>query len=138
MREKKLKLIHPGEILREEFLVPLQISQYRLAAGINVPLPRINEIVNERRSITADTALRLARFFGTSEQFWLNLQARYDLDAERDKLGKRLLTDVIVFSSPAREVFSESSVRSAYGRHDGRGAVVSRAATSSRAPRKVR
>jgi len=96
MREKKLKAIHPGEILREEFLKPLGISQYRLAQDISVPLPRINEIVNERRAISADTALRLSRFFGISEQFWLGLQSQYDLDIEKDKLGGRLLTDVIV------------------------------------------
>lgn len=86
--------IHPGEVLREEFLAPLGISQYRLAQSINVPPRRINEIVHGKRGISADTALRLARFFGTSEQFWMNLQSHYDLEVERERLGKRLDTEV--------------------------------------------
>jgi|SRR4051794_10602587 len=82
--------IHPGEVLLEEFLQPLGVTQYRLAKETNVPARRINEIVQRQRSVTADTALRLARFFGTSEMFWLNLQARYDLDVQREKLGAGL------------------------------------------------
>jgi antitoxin HigA-1 len=82
--------VHPGEILLEEFLRPLGVSQYRLAKEIGVPARRINEIVHGQRRISADTALRLARFFGTSERFWINLQARYDLEAEKDRLGDAL------------------------------------------------
>ena len=82
--------VHPGEILYEEFLAPLAISQCQLAKEISVPARRINEIVHGQRRITADTALRLARFFGTSERFWLNLQARYDLEVEKDRLGDTL------------------------------------------------
>jgi addiction module HigA family antidote len=91
----KLAPIHPGEILFEEFLEPLEISQYRLAKDISVPPRRINEIVHGQRAITADTALRLARYFGTSERFWLNLQIRYDLEVEKDRLGKRLEREVL-------------------------------------------
>ena len=91
--------IHPGEILMEEFLEPLGISQYRLAKDINVPPRRINEIVHGKRSITADTALRLARFFGTTERFWLNLQVRYDLEVEKDRLVDVLERDVTVFQA---------------------------------------
>ena len=97
MASRKLAPIHPGEILLEEFLEPFDLSQYRLARDISVPPRRINEIVHGTRSITADTALRLARYFGTSEQFWLNLQAHYDLEVERDRLGDRLKTEVAVF-----------------------------------------
>ena len=86
--------IHPGEILLEEFLNPLGISQYRLAKDISVPPRRINEIVHGKRAVTPDTALRLARFFGTTGQFWLNLQSRYELELERDRLGKRLQAEV--------------------------------------------
>ncbi|HET7291000.1 MAG TPA: HigA family addiction module antitoxin [Vicinamibacteria bacterium] len=89
--------IHPGEVLAEDFLKPMGLTQYRLAKGTRVPPRRINEIVHGLRSITADTALRLARFFGTSEQFWLNLQARYDLEKERDRLGRSLVRDVEVW-----------------------------------------
>jgi antitoxin HigA-1 len=89
--------VHPGEVLTEDFLKPMGITQYRLAKGTRVPPRRINEIVHGVRSITADTALRLGRFFGTSEQFWLNLQTRYDLEMERDRLGSRLLKDVEVW-----------------------------------------
>ena len=88
--------VHPGEILFEEFLKPLGVSQYRLAKDINVPPRRINEIVQGKRSISADTALRLARYFGLSERFWLNLQSRYDLEIEKDKLDKRLDDEVKV------------------------------------------
>jgi antitoxin HigA-1 len=82
--------VHPGEILLEEFLTPLAVSQYQLAKAVNVPARRINEIVHGQRRITADTALRLSRYFGTSERFWLNLQARYDLEIEKDRLGGAL------------------------------------------------
>src|SRR5205807_5357457 len=94
MPSRKLAPIHPGEILQEEFLSPLGISQYRLAKETSVPPRRINEIVRGTRAISADTALRLARYFGTSERFWLNLQARYDLEVEKDRLGKRLQQEV--------------------------------------------
>jgi addiction module HigA family antidote len=82
--------VHPGEILLEEFLTPLAVSQYQLAKAVDVPARRINEIVHGQRRITADTALRLSRYFGTSERFWLNLQARYDLEIEKDRLGGAL------------------------------------------------
>ena len=95
MSTHKLEPVHPGEVLHEEFLKPLGISQYRLARDINVPPRRINEIVQAKRSITADTALRLARYFGTSERFWLNLQTRYDIEVEKDRLGKRLQKEVV-------------------------------------------
>ncbi len=95
---KKLDPVHPGEVLLEEFLTPLAISQYRLAHAISVPPRRINEIVHGNRAVSADTALRLSRFFGTSAQFWLNLQARYDLETERDRLGARLHSEVKVFA----------------------------------------
>ena len=82
--------VHPGEILLTEFLEPLELSQYQLARSIAVPPRRINEIVHGQRRISADTALRLARFFGTSERFWMNLQSRYDLEVEKDRLGPTL------------------------------------------------
>lgn len=88
--------IHPGEILLEEFLNPLGVSQYRLAKDISVPPRRINKIVHGKRAVTPDTALRLARFFGTTGQFWLNLQSRYELELERDRLGERLQAEVRV------------------------------------------
>ena len=97
-RRKKILPVHPGEILQEEFLSPLGISQYRLAKDTSVPPRRINEIVRGKRSITADTALRLARYFGTSERFWVNLQARFDLETEKDRLGNRLEREVHVLS----------------------------------------
>jgi antitoxin HigA-1 len=90
--------IHPGEILEEDFLKPLGVSQYRLAKAIKVPPRRINEIVHGTRAITADTALRLARFFATTERFWLNLQSRYELEVEKDRLGSRLVKEVEVLS----------------------------------------
>ena len=96
MRTKKIPPIHPGEILMEEFLKPFGISQYRLAKDINVPARRINEIVHGKRSISADTALRLSRYFNLSERFWLNLQSRYDLEVEKDKLNDRIETEVKV------------------------------------------
>jgi addiction module HigA family antidote len=94
MTKKKLSPIHPGEILEEEFLKPMGISQYRLAKDISVPPRRINEIVHGKRSITADTALRLGKFFGISAQFWLNLQTRYDLEVTEDLLSDRLDKEV--------------------------------------------
>ncbi len=96
---RKLKSIHPGEILLEEFLKPMAISQYRLAKDTSVPPRRINEIVHEKRGISADTALRLARYFGTSENFWMNLQSRYDLQCEKRKLKSRLDREVKVLSA---------------------------------------
>ena len=88
--ETIMEPVHPGEILLEEFLKPLALSQYQLAKELSVPARRINEIVHGQRRITADTALRLARFSGTAERFWMNLQARYDLEIERDRLGSML------------------------------------------------
>ena len=96
--KKRLAPIHPGEVLQTEFLEPLEMTQYRLAKSLSVPARRINEIVHGTRAISADTALRLGRFFGTSELFWLNLQAAYDLDVERDRLGTRLAREVPVFA----------------------------------------
>ena len=90
----KLQNVHPGEVLLEEFLTPMEISQNRLARDIGVPPRRINEIVHGKRSVTADTALRLARYFGTSEPFWMGLQADYDLEAARERLGDRLEREV--------------------------------------------
>ena len=94
MRTKKMPPIHPGEILMEEFLTPMGISQYRLSRDISVPPRRINEIVHGTRSVTADTALRLGRYFGVSPQFWLNLQSHFDLEKEQDRLGSRLEQEV--------------------------------------------
>ena len=94
MAKKAHAPIHPGEILLEEFLEPMGVSQYRLAKDISVPPRRINEIVHGKRGITADTALRLARYFGTSERFWMNLQTRYELEVEKDRLGSRLDDEV--------------------------------------------
>jgi addiction module HigA family antidote len=88
--------IHPGEILQVEYLEPLGVTQHRLAVAIGVPPRRINEIVHGKRSVTADTALRLSRYFGTSDRVWLNLQTSHDLDVERDKLGDRLETEVLI------------------------------------------
>ena len=99
MSRRKNAPIHPGEILHEEFLRPLGPSQYRLAKETNIPRRRINEIVNGTRSINADTALRLARYFGTSERFWFNLQAHFDLEKEKDRLGDRLNREVTVLAA---------------------------------------
>ena len=93
---RKLTPIHPGEVLLEEFVKPMGISQYHLAKDISVPPRRINEIVLGKRTVTADTALRLSRYLGTSERFWLNLQVRYDLEVEKDRLGRRLTREVRV------------------------------------------
>jgi len=92
--KKILHPVHPGEVLLEEFLKPMDLSQNRLALGIGVPARRINEIVLRKRSVTADTALRLARYFGTSAEFWLGLQAQYDLDITAEALGDRLDKEV--------------------------------------------
>src|SRR5256714_15202614 len=93
----KLAPIHPGEILLKDLLEPMGLSQYRLAQSLSVPPRRINEIVLGKRAVSADTALRLSRFFGTSERFWLNLQTAYDLDVEKDRLRSRLTKEVKVF-----------------------------------------
>jgi addiction module HigA family antidote len=90
----KLSPIHPGEVLLEEFIKPMNLSQNRLAIDIGVDARRINEIVLGKRAVTADTALRLSRFFGNSPQFWLGLQSQYDLDVAEDQLGKRLDREV--------------------------------------------
>ncbi len=100
MTENMLPPIHPGEILLEEFLKPMGISQYRLAKDISVPPRRINEIVHGKRAISPNTALRLSRFFGLSERFWMNMQVRYDLEIEKDKLEDRLETEVSVLAPP--------------------------------------
>ncbi len=98
MIKDKLAPIHPGEILLEEFLIPMGISQYRIAKDISVPPRRINEIVHGKRGVSADTALRLERYFGLSEGFWLRLQARYDLEIEKDRLDERLEKEVRIYS----------------------------------------
>ena len=98
MRKRTQAPIHPGEVLLLDFLEPMGVSQYRLAKDIRVAPRRINEIVHGKRGITADTALRLGRYFGTSERFWLNLQNRYDLEIQRDKLGESLERDVEVLA----------------------------------------
>lgn len=95
MAASTLAPVHPGEVLLDEFLEPMGISQYRLAKDISVPSRRINEIVHGKRSVTADTALRLARYFGTSARFWLNLQTSFDLDVASDRLGGRLEAEVL-------------------------------------------
>jgi addiction module HigA family antidote len=96
--QQLLPPIHPGEILLEEFLQPMNISQYRLAKDIGVPPRRINEIVHGKRGISADTALRLSRYFGLSERFWMNLQTRYELEVEKDRLRGRLEQEVKVLA----------------------------------------
>ena len=90
--------VHPGEILLEEFLKPMEFSQYRIALDMSVPPRRINEIVHCKRAISADTALRLGKFFNMSPQFWLNLQSHYDLEVEMDKIGNKLESEVKVYS----------------------------------------
>ena len=95
MKNGKVEPIHPGEILLEEFMLPMGLSQYRIAKDISVSPRRINEIVHGKRSISPDTALRLSRYFGTSERFWINLQIRFDLEVEKDRLGERLEREVI-------------------------------------------
>lgn len=98
MNGKKLAPVHPGEVLQEEFLEPLGLSQHRLALDIGVDARRINEIVLRKRSVTANTALRLARYFETSPEFWLGLQAQYDLDIEEDEMGEQLNREVRVYA----------------------------------------
>ena len=97
--EQKLPPIHPGEILLEEFMKPMGLSQYRVAKDIHVSPRRINEIVHGKRNISADTALRLSRYFGLSERFWMNLQSRYDLEVEKDRLAGRLEEEEQVYSA---------------------------------------
>ncbi len=97
MGKKIMPPVHPGEILLKEFLEPMEITQYRLAKGINVAPHRINEIVHGKRAISADTALRLSIFFNTTERFWMNLQVRYDLEVQKDKLGGRLEKEVLIY-----------------------------------------
>lgn len=99
MSNEKIEPIHPGEILLEEFLKPMGISQYRLAKDINVPARRVNEIVHGKRAISVDTALRLSRYFSLSERFWLNLQTRYDIEVQKDKLDKRIEEEVKVLAT---------------------------------------
>ena len=96
MRTKKIAPVHPGEILMEEFLKPMSISQYKLAKDISVPARRINAIVHGQRAISADTALRLGKYFGMSPQFWINLQSHYELEMEEDRIGERLSKEVHV------------------------------------------
>ena len=96
---KKIRPIHPGEILLEEFLKPMAISQYRLARSINVPPRRINEIVLGKRAVTAETALRLSLFFGLSERYWLNLQSWYDLELQKERLGRRLRNQIKTYAA---------------------------------------
>lgn len=100
MRSKKMSPIHPGEILLEEFFKPMNISQYRISKDINVPARRINEIVQGKRGITANTALRLGHYFGMSPQFWINLQTHYDFEVESDKLANKLKREVRVYAHP--------------------------------------
>jgi addiction module HigA family antidote len=104
MRKKKIPPIHPGEILLEEFLKPMKISQYRLAKDINVPARRINEIVQGKRAITANTALRLGRYFGMSPQFWINLQTHFDLEIEADNLADQIDREVRVYEGSVQYV----------------------------------
>lgn len=101
MSKKRLAPVHPGEILQEEFLAELNVSQYRLAKDICVPPRRINEIILGKRSISADTALRLSRYFGNSAKFWLNLQAQYDLEIQEEKIADQLENDIKPFSKAA-------------------------------------
>lgn len=99
MAVRKISPIHPGEVLLEEFLQPMNISQYRLAKDISVPARRINEIIQGKRAVTADTALRLGHYFGMSPEFWINLQAHYDLEVEKDKLADTLARKVRVYAA---------------------------------------
>jgi len=99
MAAKKIPPVHPGEILRLDFLRPLGLSQYRLAMATGIPQTRVSQIVKRRRGVTADTALRLGRFFGSSPEFWMNLQARYDLEVARDAVGARIEKKVVPFAA---------------------------------------
>ena len=98
MKRARVDPVHPGEILREEFLKPMELSQTRLAENLSVPVWRVNRLVRGKRRVTADTALRLARYFNMSAQFWLGLQTDYDLDVETDRLGSRLKVEVTRYS----------------------------------------
>ena len=98
MKEDKLKPIHPGEVLLEEFLKPMHLTQTQLALALQIPPRRISEIIHGKRRITADTALRLAHYLNMSPRFWLGLQMDYDLDTAEDKLGENLKQEVAVFS----------------------------------------
>jgi addiction module HigA family antidote len=109
MTEQRLPPIHPGEILLEEFLKPMEISQYRLAKDISVPARRINEIVHGKRGISPDTALRLSRYFGLSERFWMNLQTRYNLEVEKDRLEDRLDSEVQAYAETATSLTTACS-----------------------------
>jgi antitoxin HigA-1 len=102
VKEKVIPPVHPGEVLLEDFLKPLGISQYRLAKGMNVYPRKINEIVHGKRAVTADTALRLARFFGTSAELWMNLQSLYDLETTRDAIEEQVLREVEPMARPER------------------------------------
>jgi antitoxin HigA-1 len=99
MSEERLPPVHPGEVLLEDFLKPMGISQYRLAKGLGVPVQRINDLAHGRRAMTADTALRLARFFAMEARFWMNLQTRYDLERTADALAERLDREVRPFAA---------------------------------------
>lgn len=94
MATNKMRPIHPGEIIREEYLVPLQMSAHALAMALHVPAPRINDIVRERRAVTPDTALRLARYFDTTAQFWLNLQSSFDLKRAENEAGRKIAQEI--------------------------------------------
>ncbi len=94
-KKDRLPPVHPGEILREEFLAPLGMSAHELALALRVPATRLNDIVNEKRGITADTALRLSRYFGTASRFWMNMQASYELEVAEDRLGQAVLREVL-------------------------------------------
>jgi len=96
---KDLKAIHPGEVLLEDYMKPLELSQYRIAKDVGVPALRISQIVRGKRAVTADTALRLARYFNTSPDIWLRLQARFDLEIAQEKIGEQIAKDVKVFES---------------------------------------
>jgi addiction module HigA family antidote len=98
VRAKRIPPVHPGEILLEEFLKPMNISPYRISKDINVPARRINEIVQGKRGITANTALRLGHYFGMSPQFWINLQTHYDLEVESDKMANKLKREVRIYA----------------------------------------
>jgi addiction module HigA family antidote len=104
MKEERMPPVHPGEILLEEFMKPLGLSQYRLAKAMRVYPRKINEIVQGRRAITADTALRLGRFFGTSAEVWMNLQAHYELEAARDELEEQVAQEVTPYDYNGQQV----------------------------------
>jgi len=102
MATNKMRAVHPGEVLREEFLIPMGMSANALAIALRVPAPRINDIVRERRAVTPDTALRLARFYGTTAQFWLNLQCSFDLKQAIAESGSRILKEVEPLNLPVQ------------------------------------